>query len=46
MRTIIVRTGVSDDTEVTRFLYRPTTTLDSVAELAGRVHDPFNDNEA
>jgi len=46
MRTILVRTGISDDAEIARYPYRPTTILDSVAELAGRVHDPFNDNEA
>lgn|GEM_PF-6596973 len=26
-----------------RYPYRPTTILDSVAELANRVHDPFGD---
>ena len=46
MRTILVRTGISDDAEIARYPYRPTTILDSVAELASRVHDPFNDNEA
>lgn len=43
MRTILVRTGISDDDEITRYPYRPTTTLDSVAELVNRVHDPFED---
>ncbi len=43
MRTILVRTGISDDTEIARYPYRPTTILDSVAELANRVHDPFGD---
>ena len=43
MRTILVRTGISDDAEIARYPYRPTTILDSVAELANRVHDPFGD---
>ena len=43
MRTILVRTGISDDAEIARYPYRPTTILDSVAELASRVHDPFGD---
>ncbi|MCP1386805.1 HAD-IIA family hydrolase [Corynebacterium sp. TA-R-1] len=43
MRTILVRTGIADDAEIARFPYRPTTVLDSVAELAGRIHDPFGD---
>jgi len=45
MRTILVRTGISDDAEITRYPYRPTTILDSVAELASRVHDPFGDGD-
>lgn len=43
MRTILVRTGISDDAEIARYPYRPTTTLDSVAELVSRVRDPFED---
>lgn len=43
MRTVLVRTGISDDAEVERYPFRPTMILDSVAELADRVHDPFED---
>ena len=43
MRTILVRTGIADDAEIAKYPYRPTMTLDSVAELVSRVRDPFGD---
>lgn len=43
MRTILVRTGISDDAEVDRFPYRPTAVVDSVADLVERIWDPFGD---
>ena len=45
MRTILVRTGIADDREITRYPYRPTEVLDSVAALADpkRIRDPFGD---
>lgn len=43
MRTILVRTGISDDAEINRFPYRPTRVVDSVADLIERVCDPFGD---
>lgn len=43
MRTLLVRTGISDDSTVRNFPYRPTAVIDSVAELADRVADPFGD---
>lgn len=43
MRTILVRTGISDDAEVDRFPYRPTAVVDSVADLVDRIRDPFGD---
>lgn len=43
MRTVLVRSGISDDAEVAKYPYRPTITVDSVAELIGRVRDPFGD---
>lgn len=44
MRTILVRSGISDDAEVARSPYRPTMTIGSVGELAANVLDPFGDN--
>ena len=43
MRTILVRSGISDDAEVGRYPYRPTAMIDSIAELAERWDDPFGD---
>lgn len=41
MRTILVRTGISDDAEIARYPYRPTRVLGSVAELPERILDPM-----
>lgn len=43
MRTILVRSGISDDAEIQRYPYRPTTTIGSVGELADHILDPFGD---
>lgn len=43
MRTILVRSGISDDAEVGRYPYRPTAMIDSIAELAERWDDPLGD---
>ena len=43
MRTVLVRTGISDDAEIARYPYRPTAIVDSVADLAGRIEAPFGD---
>ncbi|RNE49565.1 HAD-IIA family hydrolase [Corynebacterium alimapuense] len=43
MRTILVRTGISDDAAIAQYPYRPTQVVDSVAELADRILDPFED---
>ena len=43
MRTVLVRTGISDDAEIARYPYRPTQIVDSVADLVGRIRDPFGD---
>ena len=43
MRTILVRTGISDDAEIARYPYRPTAVMNSVADLVERIHDPFGD---
>ncbi len=43
MRTILVRTGISDDAEVWRYPFRPSIIMDSIAELVSKVHDPFGD---
>ncbi|WP_055121510.1 HAD-IIA family hydrolase [Corynebacterium oculi] len=43
MRTILVRSGISDDSEINRYPYRPTRVLDSVADLADCWDDPFGD---
>ncbi|MDN6236330.1 MAG: HAD hydrolase-like protein, partial [Corynebacterium flavescens] len=41
MRTILVRTGISDEKEIARYPYRPSTVVESVAELPERIYDPF-----
>ncbi len=43
MRTILVRSGISDDAEIERYPYRPTMIVGSVAELAEKILDPFED---
>lgn len=43
MRTVLVRSGISDDAEIAKYPYRPTMVVDSVAELVGRARDPFGD---
>ena len=41
LKTILVRTGISDDREIQRYPFRPNQVLDSVADLADRVTSPF-----
>lgn len=41
LRTVLVRSGITDDAEITRYPYRPTAVKDSVADLAGNVLEPF-----
>lgn len=43
MRTVLVRSGISDDAEIARYPYRPTAVMNSVADLVERIHDPFGD---
>lgn len=43
LKTILVRSGISDDAEITRYPYRPTRVVDSIADIADRVLDPFGD---
>lgn len=43
MRTVLVRTGISDDAEIARYPYRPTAIVDSVADLVGSIEAPFGD---
>ncbi|GAB2647693.1 HAD-IIA family hydrolase [Nocardia goodfellowii] len=42
MRTILVTTGISTRASVEGFPYRPTTVVDSVADLVGRTDKPFS----
>ena len=44
MRTLLVRTGISDDAEIARYPYRPTKVIDSVAQLVDIITDPFGDS--
>ena len=41
MRTILVRTGIMTDAAISRYPFRPTRVLDSVADLPDRIFDPF-----
>lgn len=43
MRTVLVRSGISDDAEIARYPYRPTSVVESVSDLADRILDPFED---
>lgn len=43
MRTVLVRSGISDDAEIARYPYRPTAVMNSVADLVDCIHDPFGD---
>lgn len=41
MKTILVRSGITDDSMIGCFPYRPTRVIDSVKDLVGHVRDPF-----
>jgi NagD protein len=43
MRTILVRSGISNDAEIDRYPFRPTRVIDDISQLADRVLDPFQD---
>ncbi len=43
MRTILVRTGIADDSEIARYPFRPIRTVDSIADVAENILDPFGD---
>ena len=46
MRSILVRSGISDDREISRYPYRPTAVFKSVAEIPDKIMDPFADEES
>lgn len=43
MRTVLVRSGISDDAEIDRHPYRPTRVVDDIGVIAGSILDPFGD---
>lgn len=43
LSTILVRSGISDDAEIDRFPYRPTKVVNSIADIADNILDPFGD---
>lgn len=43
MRTVLVRTGISDDAEISKYPFRPTKVIDSIADLTESFLDPFGD---
>lgn len=43
LKTVLVRSGISDDAEIARYPFRPTTVIDSIADIADDVLDPFGD---
>ncbi|MGP6172726.1 HAD-IIA family hydrolase [Corynebacterium sp. A21] len=43
LRTILVRSGISDDAEISRYPYRPTKVVNSIADVADNILDPFGD---
>ena len=44
MRTILVRSGIADDEEISRFPFRPWKVVDGVADLIENWDDPFGDS--
>jgi len=43
MRTVLVRSGISDDAAVDRHPYRPTRVVDDIGVVADAILDPFGD---
>lgn len=43
MRTVLVRSGISDDAEIEKYPYRPTRVVDSIKDLVKSWDDPFGD---
>ncbi|MFP7364371.1 HAD-IIA family hydrolase [Corynebacterium callunae] len=43
LRTVLVRSGISDDAEIRRYPFRPTRVANSIADLADTWDDPFGD---
>ncbi|WKD59675.1 HAD-IIA family hydrolase [Corynebacterium caspium] len=43
MRTVLVRSGISDDAEINRYPFRPTAVMNSIADLIEKWDDPFGD---
>lgn len=43
MRTVLVRSGISDEAEIERYPFRPTKIVDSVASLVDHWEDPFGE---
>jgi NagD protein len=41
LQTILVLSGISDESTAERFPYRPNRVVDSIADLIDRVDDPF-----
>lgn len=46
MRTILVRTGISDDRTIRQFPFRPTMVVDSIADVVETLLDPFGESVA
>lgn len=43
MRTVLVKSGISNEAEIKRYPFRPTMVVDSIADIAERWDDPFGD---
>ncbi|GAB3589702.1 Ribonucleotide monophosphatase NagD [Corynebacterium faecale] len=43
MRTVLVKSGISDEAEIKRYPFRPTMVVDSIADIAENWDDPFGD---
>lgn len=43
LRTILVRSGIANDAEIARYPYRPSKVVDSIANVADNILDPFGD---
>jgi NagD protein len=41
LRTILVLSGISDMTTADRYPYKPSEVIDSIADLVGHTHEPF-----
>ena len=45
LKTVLVRTGISNDAVISKYPYRPTRIVESIADVVDSVLDPFGEHE-